>query len=596
MLPAPADLLGHVADAVLRAGVMLRAEFHRPGGPRGSGSKAPIDDEVEVMLRDRLMSLHQCGWHGEETGSAASSSPDTWVVDPQDGTRAFLKGLRGAAISVALIRNGAAVLGIVYAPTAPDDGGDFFAWAEGLPPTRNGVPLEALAPRSTFAPETVVALNEEAGDFAAANYRHIAHTRVLAVPSIAYRLALAAAGEVDVSISFTQGLDPYDIAGGHALLTAVGGELKQLDERPITYRPGTSFNGCIGGGGLEVDVLLCCNVGARGTPVPRTPARPIYRVASALMLSRAQGAMLGQLAGDALGSAVEFRMASDIADQFPNGVRDLKDGGTWNLLAGQPTDDSEMALALARSLVEEGKFDEVTVGRAYVTWGASGPFDIGGTTSAGLAAIAGHGQPNCRSQSNGALMRVSPIGVFAVDRPGYAARLAARDAAMTHPHPVCIAASAAFAAAISVGVSGADPSTMVSVALAHAGSGDGAEVVRQTILHALDEPPADYLHNIGWVLIALGNAFHRLAIRQPLEDALIETVGEGGDTDTNAAIAGALLGAAQGRKAVPARWRRAVLSCRAVSEDGVAHPRPKDYWPDDAMDLAEALLVAGRKA
>ena len=70
----------------------------------------------------------------------------------------------------------------------------------------------------------------------------------------------------------------------------------------------------------------------------------------------------------------------------------------------------------------------------------------------------------------------------------------------------------------------------------------------------------------------------------------LATIAHGGDTDTNAAICGALLGAAQGRDAIPLRWRQQVLSCRAVKGRGVTHPRPATYWGDDAMDLAEALL------
>ena len=66
---------------------------------------------------------------------------------------------------------------------------------------------------------------------------------------------------------------------------------------------------------------------------------------------------MGQLAGDALGSLVEFQTPESIARQYPNGVRELVDGGTWGTIAGQPTDDSEMALALARSLVKLGGFD-----------------------------------------------------------------------------------------------------------------------------------------------------------------------------------------------------------------------------------------------
>ena len=75
------------------------------------------------------------------------------------------------------------------------------------------------------------------------------------------------------------------------------------------------------------------------------------------ILLRAQGCLLGQLAGDALGSLVEFRTPEDIRRQYPKGVRELSDGGTWNTVAGQPTDDSEMALLLARMLADQGRYD-----------------------------------------------------------------------------------------------------------------------------------------------------------------------------------------------------------------------------------------------
>lgn len=61
------------------------------------------------------------------------------------------------------------------------------------------------------------------------------------------------------------------------------------------------------------------------------------------------------------------------------------------------------------------------------------------------------------------------------------------------------------------------------------------------------EGPLDFVHQQGSVMIAFQNAFRHLASGRPLEDALIETVRQGGDTDTNAAICGALLGAVQGR-------------------------------------------------
>ena len=104
--------------------------------------------------------------------------------------------------------------------------------------------------------------------------------------------------------------------------------------------------------------------------------------------------------------------------------------------------------------------------------------------------------------------------------------------------------------------------------------------------------PGDFQHQMGWVLIALQNAFFHLAAGTAVEPALIETVGQGGDTDTNAAIAGALLGAADGRASLPVRWVMPVLTCRPDPELHPARPRPDEYWPDDLLDLTEALLLS----
>ena len=97
---------------------------------------------------------------------------------------------------------------------------------------------------------------------------------------------------------------------------------------------------------------------------------------------------------------------------------------------------------------------------------------------------------------------------------------------------------------------------------------------------------------MGWVLIALQNAFYHLAAGTGVEQALIQTVGYGGDTDTNGAIAGALLGAADGRTALPAAWVAMVLTCRPDPGLHPHRPRPDEYWPDDLVDLTEALLLS----
>lgn len=89
------------------------------------------------------------------------------------------------------------------------------------------------------------------------------------------------------------------------------------------------------------------------------------------------------------------------------------------------------------------------------------------------------------------------------------------------------------------------------------------------------------------------NAFHQLLSFRPLPEALSQTVMQGGDTDTNAAICGALIGAVDGRAALPMAWQSQILGCRAVQLPHVMHPRPSTYWADDALELAEALITLG---
>ncbi len=328
--------------------------------------------------------------------------------------------------------------------------------------------------------------------------------------------------------------------------------------------------------------------------------------------NRAQGCLLGLLIGDNLGSTVEFRSAADIARQYPDGVCELADGGTWNTLAGQPTDDGEMALALARTLVEQESFDDEQVAAAYVGWLASDPFDRGGTISralsAGLsamrsgdsAAAACRAAASTQSQANGALMRIAPLGIFASAAPREGLVSWARaDAQLTHPHPVCQDANAAYVIALATAIAdGATPAEVYGETCDWAASAGAADPVQQVLAAAETRLPEGCDGpKSGWVLIALQNAFYRLLHAKGPEDAIVDTIMLGGDTDTTAAICGALLGAAHGIDAIPSRWTGPVLSCRPeAGAPQVKRPRPPEYWPLDALELAERLLVAGDTA
>jgi ADP-ribosylglycohydrolase len=338
------------------------------------------------------------------------------------------------------------------------------------------------------------------------------------------------------------------------------------------------------------------------------------------VVERAQGCLLGQLAGDALGSLVEFEPETSIRRRFPAGVRDFQDGGTHNTIAGQPTDDSEMALMLARSMVRRKRYDPSEAAVAYALWLDSGPFDCGNTTSRALrpalsqlasgapaesVAAAARKGADTQSQANGALMRVSPLGIFAhAQTPQAAAQMAREDASLTHPHLVCQEANAVFVVALAhaIGKSSGPEETYHSAlewASRSPASAGGDEVlargaVRDCLLRAASEPPPDFQHQQGWVLIALTNAFFQLLHATDVESGVCDTVMRGGDTDTNAAIAGALLGAVYGVAGIPERWRRTLLQCEPErGRPGVFHPRPKPFWPVDAMFLAQRVAELG---
>src|SRR5262249_49193127 len=141
----------------------------------------------------------------------------------------------GPAVSIGLVHAGVPVAGVVYAYASPDGAGDLIAWAEGAGPLRrNDVPVAASLAGAVLGPGAVVFVSQAADARGAENAACVAPARYAALPSIAYRLALAAAGEGVAGVSLA-GTASWDYAGAHALLRGAGGELRDQDGRPVTY-------------------------------------------------------------------------------------------------------------------------------------------------------------------------------------------------------------------------------------------------------------------------------------------------------------------------------------------------------------------------
>lgn len=603
--------LNAALEAALAGGDFLRAAFH-------SGHNQ-VDGEAERIIRDVLTARYpNYGYCGEETGRAAprTGSEHLWLVDPLDGTSAFHAGHRGPSVSIALLQEGRPVLGVIYAFSWPDDEGELFAWAEGMPHLlRNGcaVPFHASS-----APDTI-AISQDADRKARANAELVAPLRYRAVASIALRLALVAAGEARAGNSLN-GPVGWDYAAGHALLGAAGLELVDGSGRPIRYsRAGESLcDGTCTGGPGELARELSQRAWDRVFQQPKDPVESYHLcspdrqrlIADAGLLRRAQGCLLGQLAGDALGSLVEFLAPEEIASRYPGGLRILADGGTHQTIAGQPTDDSEMALIQTRAILQSGRYDPEALARAYRWWYDSGPFDVGFTVATALRAggfnplrevgsfaEACRRAANPRSKANGALMRVAPLGILgACAPPGSVSQWADEDAQLTHPNPECRHANSVFAASLAFAIrNGADARATYEFALAEARRIGAEANIRRALERAGSDPPQDFITHQGYVVVAFQNAFYQALHAASLEEGIVDTVMRGGDTDTNAAIAGALLGAIHGRSAVPFEWLDRVLTCRPIRGlAGVHRPRPKAFWPVDALTVAEQLLWLGR--
>lgn len=287
--------------------------------------------------------------------------------------------------------------------------------------------------------------------------------------------------------------------------------------------------------------------------------------------SRAMGCMAGLAVGNVLGLAVESRSRNEVQSR-------LGASGSLKLLPTEEKnrdwdDDLAMAMALAECLVElpqgANRLDTHAIQKAYLAWLRTGSRGIGGLTlEVLLKASSGEARPaervwqtRCdrgqRPLGNGAAMRIAPLGLAFAGEPDRIARLAAEDAAITHWDPACRQTAAAVALLTAALVRGEkDP---IASSRAHAGSiePEVAEAWQPIPLEALAAQGIDH-GGMGSTLLALKIAISVLRDGAPFAEALPWVIRQGGDTDTNGAIVGALLGTRDGITAIPHEWRQCV--------------------------------------
>ena len=270
------------------------------------------------------------------------------------------------------------------------------------------------------------------------------------------------------------------------------------------------------------------------------------------------GCVLGLAVGDALGAPFESRRREDIPDPLPAFEQ------AWNgLPPGTWTDDTAMARNLWRSLAARGRLDPADLVRRHLDWLATDPPDVGNLTGTVLGGIQdGLGDAAERyvaergpevSAGNGSVMYSAPLGAFRAARPQVLFEEAPALSALTHWDERCRTACLAITLTTAALVRGEDPRTAVEGALGAVLDREGGEELEYLVAEVgrarrVDGP------DMGFALFTTGIGLQVAAAAPGFEDGLRHVVGLGGDTDTNGAVAGALLGALHGRGALPVGW------------------------------------------
>jgi ADP-ribosyl-[dinitrogen reductase] hydrolase len=284
---------------------------------------------------------------------------------------------------------------------------------------------------------------------------------------------------------------------------------------------------------------------------------------------RRRGALLGLAVGDALGAAVEFSPPGTFEP-----VTGYRAGGPHGLKAGEWTDDTSMALALAASIAEVG-WDLTDQTRRYVRWWRRGEysvngrcFDIGITTQAALARFESTGDARSsatRSESasgNGSIMRLAPVPIRFLhlfpDQIAALALLAVESSLPTHASPQCLSACRYFALILAGLMHGNDRDKVLDPdwePLRRLRSAEGLHpdidaVASGSFRHR--SPPG--IVGSGYVVRSLEAALWAFHAAADFREAVLKAVNLGDDADTTGAVCGQLAGAYWGVEGIPPDW------------------------------------------
>ena len=249
---ALAEDLALIREAAAEAGAIAMSFFGKSPEVWMKPGASPVseaDYAVDRFLREHLVAARpDYGWLSEETADSPDrlSARRTFVVDPIDGTRAYIEGLPTWCVSIAVVENGRPLVGVLDCPVK----GEIFLALRGGGATRNGSTIAARGntPARLGGPMPML---DTARKSLGTGFETIAY-----VPSLAYRIAMVASGEIDGTFVKANAQD-WDLAAADLILEEAGGALIDISGEPLLYAKAVSRHGVLVAGSepLLADLL-----------------------------------------------------------------------------------------------------------------------------------------------------------------------------------------------------------------------------------------------------------------------------------------------------------------------------------------------------
>lgn len=306
-----------------------------------------------------------------------------------------------------------------------------------------------------------------------------------------------------------------------------------------------------------------------------------------IIIDKIRGALFGQAIGDALGFGTEFVSKKDISFIYPEGLTDYSqirffsriknrfeqiEDRRWQ--AGDWTDDTDLMLCIFDSLLTHQQLDLIDISTRFYDWSKIDGFGIGGTMYRVLNEPDFLKNPHDVAQSfwessgrqsaaNGAVMRTSILGIWQYKDPQQVKLNAEQVCKLTHADPRCIASCIAVCLTISQLIQGVEDIKGLIDIVANEVKSFHPEL--EEYFDKVKEPSLEIFDldeglnsgeqvRLGYTLKTLGAAFWALLHAQTFREGILAVIHEGGDADTNAAVAGALLGAKLGYSNIESSW------------------------------------------